>query len=318
VTELPSYDDLPAAPNGGRSGWGLFGPDDNVGLFNLQGAAEVLAGASLVRKGAVFPLDAPIDAFTPPLGQTRGTPRPTVLHRKGTIGFDDVIDNFYPQASSQWDSLAHVGYAPNVFYNGVTEDDILAGRRNTIEHWAKKGIVGRAVLLDMVRTLADDGRPYNPGESVGFTADDLELARKRAGVEFKPGDVLLVHTGFAAWYAEQSENDRFTMPHQLKTAGIDHSEEVARYLWNSHASAIATDTFAVEVWPPDFRPETSPFGFMHFTLIGLFGMALGELWSLKDLADDCAADGVYEMMFVSAPLHNVGGVGSPPNAIAIK
>jgi kynurenine formamidase len=318
MSEIPSYDELPPAPNGGRSGWGVFGAEDNIGLFNLQGAEQVRTGAGLVRKGAVFPLDAPLDAFTPPLATTRGTPRPKVLHRAGTFGFDDVIDNFYPQASSQWDSLAHVGYAPGVFYNGATEDDILAGRRNTIEHWSKKGIAGRAVVLDMVRTLADDGRAYSPGDSVPFSVADLELARERAGVEFAPGDVILLHTGFAAWYGEQSDDDRFNMPRQLKTAGIEHSEDMARYLWNTHASALATDTFAVEVWPPDFSAGAGVFGFMHHMLIGQFGMALGELWWLKDLADDCAADGVYETMFVSAPLNNTGGIGSPPNAVAIK
>jgi len=47
-------------------------------------------------------------------------------------------------------------------------------------------------------------------------------------------------------------------------------------------------------------------------------MPIGELWYLESLAADCAADGVYEFMFTSAPLNILGGVGSPPNAIAIK
>jgi hypothetical protein len=47
-------------------------------------------------------------------------------------------------------------------------------------------------------------------------------------------------------------------------------------------------------------------------------MALGELWWLKDLADDCASDGVYATFLVSAPLNAPGGIGSPANAVAIK
>jgi hypothetical protein len=47
-------------------------------------------------------------------------------------------------------------------------------------------------------------------------------------------------------------------------------------------------------------------------------MNLGEMWWLQDLADDCAADGVWEFMAVSSPLNIPGGVGSPPNAVAIK
>ncbi len=58
--------------------------------------------------------------------------------------------------------------------------------------------------------------------------------------------------------------------------------------------------------------------FLHQRIIGLFGMPIGELWYLERLAEACAADGVYEFMFTSAPLNILGGVGSPPNAIAIK
>lgn len=59
-------------------------------------------------------------------------------------------------------------------------------------------------------------------------------------------------------------------------------------------------------------------GFLHHMLIGQFGMALGELWWLKDLADDCATDGIYESLLVSSPLNAPGGIGSHANATAIK
>ena len=51
---------------------------------------------------------------------------------------------------------------------------------------------------------------------------------------------------------------------------------------------------------------------------GPAGMAVGELWRLDELAADCAADGVREFFLTVKPLHVVGGVGSPPNAIAFK
>ncbi|HEY5625021.1 MAG TPA: cyclase family protein, partial [Dehalococcoidia bacterium] len=59
-------------------------------------------------------------------------------------------------------------------------------------------------------------------------------------------------------------------------------------------------------------------GFMHWRLIPLLGMPIGELWDLDALAADCADDGVYEFLFTSSPLNVPGGVGSPPNAMAIK
>src|SRR5882724_9915081 len=100
-TQLPDYDDLPLAPQGGRSAWGMFGQDDQVGLINLMTPERVLAAARLVRKGAVFPLNAPVDAFEPAIAGNRSIPRHQVTHVAGTLVFDDVYDNFYPQASSQ-------------------------------------------------------------------------------------------------------------------------------------------------------------------------------------------------------------------------
>ena len=70
---LPSYRDLPEADGGARSAWHLFGEDDSVGLMNLLTPEKALAAAQLVRRGAVFPLDLPLDYLTPPLfGRVRG------------------------------------------------------------------------------------------------------------------------------------------------------------------------------------------------------------------------------------------------------
>ena len=315
MTELPGYDELPLAPDGGRSAWGVFGSDDQLGLMNLMTAERVVAAAALVRKGRVFPLNAPVDAFDPAIADARGVPRHRVLHAPGSIVFDDVYDNFYPQASSQWDSLGHIGYAPDQFYNGATEAEVASGRRNTIEHWARRGIAGRAVVLDMVRTAAEDGRPYDPGTSAAFDVADLERARSRSGFDFSPGDILVLHTGFASWYIEQPRDRRLQVRREIATPGLAHSEEICRYLWDAHVAAVVSDTYAVEAFPVD---RTSPTGFLHRILIGQFGMALGELWWTEDLAADCAADGVYQALLTSAPIHGAGGIGSPANALAIK
>ena len=318
MSELPSYRDLPEAPRGGRSAWGLFGEQDNLGLVNLLTPERVAAAARLVRSGRTFPLDLPLGAVAPALARGRGTPRHTVLHRQGSAGFDDVYDNLYPQAASQWDSLAHVGYAPDEFYNRATEADILSGERNTVDHWARHGIAGRAVLLDVPRAMAAAGRGYHPGEGVALGVEDLELTRRHCGLEFSAGDIILLHTGFLGWYLEQPRRVRERLPDALVAPGVAHTEAVCEYLWDSHVAAIASDTFAVEVWPPDPSPQAHPFGFLHHMLIGQLGLALGELWWLGDLADDCATDGVYESFLVSSPLNAPGGIGSPANAMAVR
>ena len=315
MTDLPEYDSLPLTSDGARSGWGLFGDEDNVGLLNLLTSDRVVRAALLVRTGSVFPLDAPYDAFLPPPSPHRSAPRHNLVHEAGSIHFDDVHDNYYPQVSSQWDSLGHVGYASDSFYNGATEADIVAGRRNTIDHWAKRGIVGRGVLLDVSRALAEAGKEFDPGTGFAIEVEHLEMARRMANVDYQPGDVLILHTGFVSWYLKQPRGIRDSLRQSVTTVGIASSEEMCRYLWNSHAAAIGSDTFAIEAFPPDFD---APYGFMHRILIGQFGMALGELWATSDLASDCARDGIYEFLFVSAPMHVPGGLGSPANALAIK
>ena len=90
---------------------------------------------------------------------------------------------------------------------------------------------------------------------------------------------------------------------------------MAEYLWDLHIAAIAVNNASVEAWPVPNAPE--PFQ-LHSMLLANFGMPLGELFDLDALAADCAADGVYESLLVSSPLHVVGGVASPPNAVAIK
>ena len=48
------------------------------------------------------------------------------------------------------------------------------------------------------------------------------------------------------------------------------------------------------------------------------GMTMGEIFYLKELADDCVADRVYEFMFVAPAIPITGAVGSPVNPLAIK
>ena len=315
---LPDYDSLPEAEAGGRSGWGLFGGDDSIGLINLQTPERIKDAAQLIRKGSVFPLNAPVDLISHPLFG-RGRPK----HNWKTIGdieFDDWLDNFYLQGSTQWDSLAHYGYLPNRFYNGADLDSLKGGARNTIEHWARRGIVGRAILLDVARVLADSGREFSPAEPYPISVEDLEAARLQANVSYKPGDIWLIRTGYLSWYETLTDSQRRSLAENddPPSAGLEHSEAVARYVWNNHASAIAADNTSLEVTPADMTAGIRPFGLLHTVLIGLFGLAVGELWWLENLAADCATDGVYQMFLTSSPIHLPGGFGSPANAIAVK
>jgi hypothetical protein len=58
-------------------------------------------------------------------------------------------------------------------------------------------------------------------------------------------------------------------------------------------------------------------GFLHYRLIPLLGMPVGEFWALGELSRACRQAGQYQFMLSSAPLYLPGGVGSPANAYAV-
>ena len=84
----------------------------------------------------------------------------------------------------------------------------------------------------MVGTFRDTGRPYDPSTSVAFSVDDLEAARRRAGIDFHPGDILIMYTGFGEYFASLTVQERTEQP--LISPGLEHSERVVRYLWDQH------------------------------------------------------------------------------------
>lgn len=97
--------------------------------------------------------------------------------------------------------------------------------------------------------------------------------------------------------------------------GLAAREDVAAWLWDHAVAAVAADNPALEAMP--FSRERVD-GWLHYRLIPMLGIAVGELWQLDPLADDCARDGVWEGMLTSAPLRVPGGIGSPANALALK
>jgi kynurenine formamidase len=313
---LPLFDELPVTPGAPpRSAWGLWGKDDELGTLNLLTPARVAAAARLVRTGKRFGLNWQLDLPSPPLFRREALQHS--IKRRLPFVNDDVYLSYNPQSSSQWDGFTHYGNATyQGFYNGVTEAQV-TGRpdtRNSIHVWARRGIAGRAVLIDYQRWAFSQGITYSPGERHEITAEALRATAKAQGVQFQPGDILLVRSGWIAWYMSLDQQARIALATAPHTAvGLAQGEETLRFLWDEHFAAVAGDTIAFEAYPA--HPEH---GFMHETLLALWGMPIGELFDLEALAEDCAADGIYEGFFTSAPLNTLGGVASPPNALMIK
>lgn len=319
MSSLPSYDELPVSPDKPpHSAWGVWGDDDEVGAINLLTPERVLDGAALITKGKVFPLNWDIELPDPPF-YGRGPLRHTIVDQGD--GQDDFYDAFYPQQSSQWDGLSHVGHSDYGYYNGRRPSDFTGkpGSKNGVDHWARRGIVGRGVLLDAERYFASTDRPIAPDETRDITVADLRAIAAAQGTELREGDILLIRTGWMQWYDQTTPEQRIeiakvAVAQTMGGPGLEASREMAEFLWNSHVAGAATDTSTFEAWPHRFQPGD----YLHMDVIALLGIPIGEMWYLDALAADCAADGVYEFMLTSAPLNKVGGVASPPNALAIK
>jgi len=324
--ELLARTDAPAG-----SAWGLFGADDELGTINLLTPDRVLAGSRCVRRGAVFNLDLALDAINPPLFPTRKLPEHTIFQRNDCHR-DDYIDQLYLQVSSQIDGLRHMGNPDHGFYNGMSPNRFVPGDPTlSISRWAEHGIVGRAVLVDVARHLEQAGRPIDHRQGGPVPIHVVEEAAAEQGVTFQAGDILLLRFGFLHHYFHvATEEERRAFPTALCSAGLLQSQDTLAWLWDHQFALVAADNVALECLPPD---PSSPFvwdieqrtgehdhhqGFMHRLMIPLLGMPMGELWSLDALAEDCAADGVYECLVVAKPLNLVGGVGSPANAVAVK
>lgn len=313
----PAYDDLPTIEaTGDGHAWDVWGRDDQLGSINRLTPERVAAAARLVRSGQVINLDLPLDEPNPPLGARGGYEHHIEVNRGGR---DDSLDGFFLQGSSQWDGLAHIRHREFGYWGGRQDEDIDRGE-NGIERWAKHGIVGRGVLIDVKRHLDEAGTPLAPDVRFAIDGPLIEGVAATQGVELQQGDILLLRTGWLAWLRSLDSKARDALrgtvhPREdgLQSPGLDPSKETARWLWDHGVAAIAADNHALEAL--QIRRDE---GFGHRRLLALLGLAIGEYLDLEELSTACAEDGVYEFMLVASPLNLPGGVGSPANAYAIK
>jgi hypothetical protein len=309
---LPAYDDLPLFDGlDVRHARGLFGADDRLGSINLLTPDVVAAAAREVRTGAMFPLDLPLDLPNPPLfGRQQYRHEVFALNRHE---MDDRLHDFHPQASTQWDSLQHVRCREFGYWDGSTDDPSDESVSLGIEHWARHGIAGRGVLIDMADWMLRHRPDYDPLQARPIHAREIEAAIAEQGLELRTGDIWCVRTGWVTAYRSLDEAGRQRYADDAAFAGLCGDHDTARLVWNQHPAALVADNPAVEMSPGD--PAV---GSLHRRMIPSLGMALGEMFDLDALAVACRADRRWTFMFVAAPLHLPGGIGSPGNSVAIR
>jgi len=304
--------------------WNRWGSDDEVGALNYLGAANVLEAAKLIRSGKVFTLQVPMASPSGDPIWPGGRSKPVrvnvidkghVLSGKlpaapgGIEGCDDMIQ-CYLQGSTQYDALGHAWFGDQI-YNGYDARTTIGGMtKASVLPIAEKGIVGRAVLLDVAKLRGKQS--LDRGET--FTHKDLLEAADSQGVEISKRDILVVRTGWIGLFFRDPDKFYGSGRGWLEP-GLTLSRELVDWFNEMEIPNLVTDTMANEVTVDPVTGVVLP---LHVALMSYLGIAFTEIASLDALADDCAQDGRYEFFYAAAPLKVVQGSGSPVNPLAIK
>ncbi len=338
------------------STWGDFGPDDQGGRMNLLTPQKVRQGLAEAREGLSFCLSLPLDYPGGNLLNPRRMPpalRPTSREGKPNMNYelrhespdctDVVCDDLvvlHLQYSTQWDGLAHIGQmfdanddgVPEaVYYNGYRGgidvvgphdsadcgvfDDAGIPQRSTsgakalgIENMAERCVQGRAVMVDLHRHF---GRQRT---LVGY--DSMMQVLQSDRVEVESGDMVCLHTGFAAMVLEMN---RTPDAHALENscAVLDGRDpRLLQWITDSGLAALIADNYAVEALPASSQPARCAALPLHEHCLFKLGVHLGELWHLTPLADWLHAHNRSRFLLTAPPLRLPDAIGSPVTPIA--
>jgi kynurenine formamidase len=302
--------------------WGRWGDDDEIGALNFLDAAEVLRGVQHVKSGKVFACGLPIgNAEGDPVWPGRtGAIRLMTQDRShyvagkkdplpGGLEYADDMITAFLQGSSQFDALGHTWYGDQL-YNGFPAETTVGGMaRCGVDKLAKRGVVGRGVLIDMARHRGKDA--LDTGETFGV--EDLEAAAAKQGVTIEQHDNLCIRTGWLNVFFEQGADAFYG--EQFVEPGLTYTPELVRWFQDREIASLSTDTIANEVTVHRESGIALP---LHAALMRNLGILFSEIIWFEDVAADCAEDGQWTFLYAAAPIHIIGGTGAPVNPILIK
>jgi kynurenine formamidase len=285
-----------------------FGDGDERGALNLVDADAVRRGLASGGGGSVVSLAQPIRPGAVPIAGMR-TPPVHFMSRDGGdyaaglperpgFGFADDSILLACHGSTHIDALAHV-WQDGRMYGGFSSDEVTSRGAERCGIDKAGPIVSRGFLVDAVP-------PGSPGLAPGTSVGVDVLRAALADVEPRPGDALLVRTGWPAlWRADPSIGTE-TWP------GLDL--DCVDWILESGFAVVGADTIGVEVCPSTDPACGSP---LHIALIRDHGIYFLELLELDALARTLREAGRREFLLVVAPLPIHRAVGSPVAPVAV-
>jgi kynurenine formamidase len=163
-------------------------------------------------------------------------------------------------------------------------------------------MLNRAVFLDVARQIAG-GRPDPLPPGFEITGAHLDAAAKTQSVEVRPGDSLLIRTGWGQYFG--TDNAKF-LGEQSPGPGPD----AARWIIDRKVRLAGDDTATFEKRPAAYGKELFS---VHMMLLVDNGIYIMENANLEALG----GAGVGVALLVVTPLKIEGATGSPLRVLAV-
>jgi kynurenine formamidase len=204
------------------------------------------------------------------------------------------------------DAIGHIGRDLKLHggVDAVAATATPAGITNNlgIEAFPTDLMLNRAVVLDVARQVAG-GRPDPLSPGFEITGAHLEQTARAQGVDVRPGDSLLIRTGWGQYFGK--DNARF-----LGEQSPGPGQDGARWIIDRKVRLAGNDTATFEKRPAAYGRELFS---VHMMLLADNGIYIMENANLEPLGD--ARIGVA--LLVVTPLKIQGASGSPLRVLAL-
>jgi kynurenine formamidase len=204
------------------------------------------------------------------------------------------------------DAIGHIGRDLKLHggVDAVAATSTPAGIGNNlgIDHFPLDLMINRCVFLDVARHVANGRNDPLPPE-FEITAAHLDQTMKAQGVDVRPGDSLMIRTGWGRYFG--TENAKY-----LGDKSPGPGQDAAKWIIDKKVRLAGDDTATFERRPAAYGKELFS---VHMMLLADSGIYIVENTNLEALSDAKA----YVVLLVLTPLRIQGASGSPLRALAI-
>jgi len=292
--------------------------DPERGPAAFRKPTDILAALALPSRGATYSLALPrftgmplfgahppfqVSMYRTPGGLRGDGERPWGPRNEVNLGYMAEVVTCTSHSGAHVDALAHMT---------IGDDDHWYGGGNARQNLGDRGphlgdasklptFITRGVLLDVPAYRGVQALPT----SEPVTGTELQAVADHQGVTVRPGDVVLVRSGYLSQWPDSTAMARHA------TAGPDIT--AARWLLDHGVIAAGSDTETFEVQPaPDPGSPANPQP-VHTLLLIENAIYLFESIYLEELS----RDKIYEFLFIALPIKIEGATGSMLDPVAI-